>query len=413
MPEIAKVPAIRFKGFTDTWEHRKLGEVGSTYTGLSGKSKIDFGHGEGRYVTYMNVFTNAVSSPKMVEPIEIDAKQNEVKAGDVFFTTSSETPEEVGMSSVMLENSPNTYLNSFCFGYRTIEKFDNYYLAYMLRSDSVRENIVFLAQGISRYNISKNKVMEIEVPIPQMAEQRLLGEFFCNLDNLIALHQCKLLKLKNLKKAMLEKMFPKNGSSVPEIRFAGFTDVWEQRKLAEMTSLITKGTTPLDKSGNGNINFVKIESIDSSSGRITITSTISEEEHNGYLKRSQLEVDDVLFSIAGTLGRVATVNKDILPANTNQALAIIRLKNCCIDYITTYLKGKVVSEFVKKNPTVGAQPNLSLEQVGNLEIDLPNSVEQKKIGLFFKNLDNLITLHQRKHEKLQNIKKACLERMFV
>ena len=149
------------------------------------------GHGEGRYVTYMNVFTNAISSPKMVEPIEIDSKQNEVKAGDVFFTTSSETPEEVGMSSVMLENRPNTYLNSFCFGYRPIEKFDNYYLAYMLRSDSVRESIVFLAQGISRYNISKNRVMEIEVPFPQMEEQRLLGAFFSNLDNLITLHRRK------------------------------------------------------------------------------------------------------------------------------------------------------------------------------------------------------------------------------
>ena len=203
----SNVPEIRFAGFTDAWEQRKLGEVGSTYTGLSGKSKIDFGHGEGRYVTYMNVFSNAISSPKMVEPIEIDAIQNEVRAGDVFFTTSSETPEEVGMSSVMLENRPNTYLNSFCFGYRPIEKFDNHYLAYMLRSESVREDIVFLAQGISRYNISKNKVMEIKVPIPQMAEQRLLGDFFCNLDDLITLHQRKYEKLQNLKKACLEKMF--------------------------------------------------------------------------------------------------------------------------------------------------------------------------------------------------------------
>ena len=184
-----------------------MGEVGSTYTGLSGKSKVDFGHGEGRYVTYMNVFTSAISSSKMVEPIEIDNKQNVVKAGDVFFTTSSETPEEVGMSSVMLENWPNTYLNSFCFGYRPIEIFDNYYLAYMLRSDSVRENIVFLAQGISRYNISKNRVMEIEVPIPQMEEQRLLGNYFRKLDNLITLHQRKLNKLQDLKKAYLNEMF--------------------------------------------------------------------------------------------------------------------------------------------------------------------------------------------------------------
>ena len=203
----ARVPSIRFKGFTGDWEQRKLGEVGSTYTGLSGKSKSDFGHGEGRYVTYMNVFTNAVSNFKMVEPVEIDGSQNEVKAGDVFFTTSSETPEEVGMSSVMIENMPNTYLNSFCFGYRPAAKFDNYFLAYMLRSYSVRESITFLAQGISRYNISKNKVMEIEVTFPQLAEQRLLGNFFRQLDNLITLHQRKLEKYQTIKKSYLEKMF--------------------------------------------------------------------------------------------------------------------------------------------------------------------------------------------------------------
>ena len=180
-----------------------------------------------------------------------------------------------------------------------------------------------------------------------------------------------------------------------EIALLTLFNAWEQHKLSELTSLITRGTTPLDKTGNGKINFVKIESIDSSSGEINITSTISEEEHNGYLKRSQLQEGDVLFSIAGTLGRVTSVNKGILPANTNQALAIIRLKSCSLNYITTYLKGKAVSDFVKKNPTVGAPPNLSLEQVGNLEIALPNIDEQERIGTYFHNLDNLITLHQR------------------
>ena len=106
----------------------------------------------------MNVFSNSVSNFEMTEPIEIDNSQNEVKKGDVFFTTSSETPEEVGMSSVLLDNCENTYLNSFCFGYRPTEKFDSYYLAFMLRSNEMRKKITFLAQGISRYNISKNKV---------------------------------------------------------------------------------------------------------------------------------------------------------------------------------------------------------------------------------------------------------------
>ena len=198
----------------------------------------------------------------------------------------------------------------------------------------------------------------------------------------------------------------------PSIRFKGFTDDWEQRKLGGMASLITKGTTPLDKSNTGVVNFVKIESIDESSGNITITQKISLDEHNGYLHRSQLKENDILFSIAGTLGRVTSVKSSILPANTNQALAIIRLKDGCLDYVKTYLKGKAVADFIKKNPTIGAQPNLSLEQVANLEIAIPSEDEQKKIGAFFQQLDNLITLHQRKYEKLVNVKKSMLDKMF-
>ena len=194
---------------------------------------------------------------------------------------------------------------------------------------------------------------------------------------------------------MLEKMFPRDGADVPEIRFAGFTDPWEQRKLREMTSLITKGTTPLDKSNTGNVNFVKIESIDDASGEITITQKITSEEHEGYLRRSQLKENDILFSIAGTLGRVTSVKSSILPANTNQALAIIRLKTGDLQYVKTYLKGKAVSDYIKKNPTIGAQPNLSLEQVGDLEITLPTLDEQRRIGAYFHQLDDLITLHQR------------------
>ena len=109
---------------------------------------------------------------------------------------------------------------------------------------------------------------------------------------------------------------------------------------------------------------------------------------------------------------MTSVKSSILPANTNQALAIIRLKDGCLDYVKTYLKGKAVADFIKKNPTIGAQPNLSLEQVANLEIAIPSEDEQKIIGAFFQQLDNLIALHQRKFEKLTNVKKSMLEKMF-
>ena len=155
----------------------------------------------------MNVFLNPVCDPNRTEAVEIDNTQNTVRHGDVFFTTSSETPEEVGMSSVWLDKTENIYLNSFCFGYRPTENIDPFYLAYMLRSNVVRKKITYLAQGISRYNISKNGVMEIEVPLPNFKEQQKIGSYFSHLDSLISLQQRKLEKLKNIKKSLLEKMF--------------------------------------------------------------------------------------------------------------------------------------------------------------------------------------------------------------
>ena len=202
-----RVPKIRFAGFKGDWEVYTLGELGSTYTGLSGKTKEDFGKGEAKYVTYLNILNNLLTNSEEMGAVEIDNKQNEVKYGDIFFTTSSETPEEVGMSSVWLHTLKNIYLNSFCFGFRPSRKVCPYYMAFMLRSPYVRVKIQLLAQGISRYNISKTKLMEIEINMPSLVEQTAIGNFFRNLDEQITTQQTKLNNLKLLKSAYLQKMF--------------------------------------------------------------------------------------------------------------------------------------------------------------------------------------------------------------
>lgn len=169
---------------------------------------------------------------------------------------------------------------------------------------------------------------------------------------------------------------------------------WEQRKLGNLTQLITKGTTPKVKNIQNGINFIKVENI-SDDGVISINSYVSEEEHMNYLSRSILANNDILFSIAGTLGRTAIVKSHLLPANTNQALAIIRLnKSVDVEYINTFLKSNAIKTYIRKNPTVGAQPNLSLGQVSDLEINIPNYSEQKKISNLFSKFDLMITLHQ-------------------
>lgn len=200
-------PRIRYKGFTEEWKKVKLGEIGHCFNGLSGKSKEDFGHGTARYITYMNVFTNAISDVSMLESIEVDAKQNTVQKGDVLFTTSSETPEEVGMSSVWMYDKENVYLNSFCFGYRPDIDADPFFLAYVLRSKDIRRQFQILAQGISRYNISKSKAMEITMFLPSTQEQSLIGKYFYEFEKNIEFETKRLAYLKRIKAACLEEMF--------------------------------------------------------------------------------------------------------------------------------------------------------------------------------------------------------------
>lgn len=164
--------------------------------------------------------------------------------------------------------------------------------------------------------------------------------------------------------------------------------------MGEYADLITKGTTPRDKSGRGTVNFVKVENI--SEGVILPGSKISVEEHEAYLQRSKLKENDILISIAGTLGRVGFVNKTILPANTNQALAIVRDYKFNRDFLLTSLNGNTIKSFIRRNPTIGAQPNLSLKQIENFQIYTPLPEEQKLVGHLFSTLDTFITLQQSK-----------------
>lgn len=300
--------------------------------------------------------------------------------------------------------------------YRPInERVDVDYLISYLMTKRGKDILEAASPGGAGRNrtLGQDRFMNSKIVLPTLTEQKKIASILTMQDKIIELEQQKIEEIKKAKRFFLEKMFPKEGQTVPEIRFKGFTAPWEQRKLGGMASLITKGTTPLDKSNTGVVNFVKIESIDESSGNITITQKISLDEHNGYLYRSQLKENDILFSIAGTLGRVTSVKSSILPANTNQALAIIRIKDGCLDYVKTYLKGKAVADFIKKNPTIGAQPNLSLEQVANLEISIPSEDEQKIIGAFFSQLNNLITLHQRELAEVGKYKKALMQLLLT
>lgn len=192
------------------WQFKNLGELGETFTGLSGKTKDDFGYGDGLFITYMNVFKNTIAKSDIVERVKIGSNenQNRVQYGDILFTTSSEVPNEVGMSSIWLFNQDNVYLNSFCFGFRV---FVNYikpvYLARYLRSEEMRKTITILAQGSTRFNISKKEMMKLNIKVPYIEEQIKIDNFFNKIDILILEQGKKIEILKHRKKGLLQKMF--------------------------------------------------------------------------------------------------------------------------------------------------------------------------------------------------------------
>ena len=414
----AKYPQLRFKGFTDPWEQRKLGELGSTFTGLTGKTKEDFGHGDAKFVTYMNVFQNAVASLEQLDSVEIDSKQNEVKKGDVFFTTSSETPEEVGMSSVWKYNYDNVYLNSFTFGYRPNIEFDLDYLAAMLRSTTVRKKITFLAQGISRYNISKTKMMDIEVPVPSLEEQAKIGAFLSNVEQTITLHQRKLAKLKELKQGYLQKLFPKNGSKFPQLRFAGFADAWEQRKLSDIATLNARigwqnlRTSEFLESGD----YMLITGTNFHDGTVDY-STVHYVEKNRYEQDTKIQVENgsILITKDGTLGKVALVQGLNMPATLNAGVFNVKIKDpetIDVDYVYQYLAAPFLMKYANAKSTGGTIKHLNQNILIDFPVLLPRKREQVKLAELLNGLDNTITLHQRKLEKLQELKKGYLQKMF-
>ncbi|MEK0245942.1 restriction endonuclease subunit S [Bifidobacterium mongoliense] len=413
--DTSRVPKLRFPGFAGAWEQRKLGELGSTFTGLTGKTKEDFGHGDAKFVTYMNVFQNAVASLEQLDSVEIDPKQNEVKKGDVFFTTSSETPEEVGMSSVWKYNYDNVYLNSFTFGYRPNIEFDLDYLAAMLRSTTVRKKITFLAQGISRYNISKTKMMDIEVPVPSLEEQAKIGAFLSNVEQTITLHQRKLSHLRQLKKGLLQKMFPKSGEDRPEVRFPGFVDAWEQRKLGELVQSFDYGLNASAIEFDGKNKYLRITDIDDETHQFNTDALTSPDADLKTADNFRLRVGDVLFARTG-----ASVGKTYRYKGSDGLVYfagfLIRARTRP-EYDSEFLFQNTLTDrymrYISITSRRSGQPGVNAQEYAEFRIFVPSLAEQKRTSGFFSMFDDLITLHQRKLSHLQQQKKALLQQMFV
>ena len=405
MPENAKKPQIRFKGFTDAWEQRKLGEIAETYSGGTPSVTI-----KKYYIGNIPFIRSAEINSKNTELfINEDAllysSAKRVSVGDILYALYGATSGEVGRAAL------NGAINQAVLAILPQKNYDSEYLMQWLCKSKFKIIGTFLQGG--QGNLSAEIVKNLNIDFPIYKEQIIIGIFLHKLDNLITLHQRKLDKLKNIKKSMLEKMFPKNGSNVPEIRFTGFTDAWEQRKLGEIANKV------LDK----NIGLQYVETL-TNSAEYGIISQREFFDHN-ISKIESLEGyyivqnnDFVYNPRISTTAPVGPINRNKLGRSgvMSPLYTVFRVENVDFTFLEYFFKTNCWHAFMNYNGDSGARSDrFSIKDniFFEMPIVIPRIEEQIKIGKYMLKLDNLITLHQRKLEKLQNIKKACLEKMFV
>ena len=400
MPENAKKPQIRFKGFTDAWEQRKLNDIVEFYSGLT-YTPNDVRNDGTLVLRSSNVNNNEIIEADNVYVNPNIVNSEKVKIGDIIVVVRNGSRALIGKHAQIKQSMPNTVIGAFMTGIRSqCSSFTNALLNTQHFDEEISANMGATINQITGYMFSK---MKFCVPTPR--EQIIVGKFFEHLDNLITLHQRKLDKLKNIKKSMLEKMFPKNGSNVPEIRFTGFTDAWEQRKLGDVAIVNPKDEVP------SIFEYVDLESVIG-------TKMVSH----------RTETKNTAPSRAQRVARLGDLfYQTVRPYQKNNYLFEKAGKNYVFStgyaqlrpLIDGYFLLSIVqsARFVKivlDNCTGTSYPAINANDLANIEISYSYNIDEcRKIGKFFRNLDNLITLHQRKLEKLQNIKKACLEKMFV
>ncbi|MBI0063200.1 restriction endonuclease subunit S [Bifidobacterium apousia] len=413
-----KQPMLRFKAddgsdFPD-WEEKTLGNEGRFYGGLSGKDKKDFETGDACFVTYMNVYKNPFARQDMMGCVSVGAgeKQNKVLYGDLLFTQSSETVEEVGLSSVYLHDD-EPYLNSFCMGYRfnNPKEVCHKFIGYCMRSDRVRKSIMPMGQGISRINLSSKRLGTVSFHIPSLPEQRKIADLLSTVDNVIAAQQAEVDAWKQRKKGAMQKLFSQ------EVRFkaddgSDFPD-WEEKTLGELCAPLTYGMNAAATRFDGENRYIRITDID--------------DETHAYLS------DDVVSPEGHLDDKYIVGNGDILLARTGASTGksyLYHSKDGKLFYAGFLIKAHVLSssddyfvysqtltdkywKWVKMTSMRSGQPGINANEYASYSFAVPSLPEQHKIADCLSSIDDVIVKARAELTKWQELKKGLVQQMFV
>lgn len=413
---MGNTPNIRFKGFTDDWEQRKLSEFGEATGGTSIESEFS-ADGIYKVISIGSYSEDNIYRDQGIRAVRSDKTINRIlNKGDITMILNDKTASGNIIGRVLLIEESGVYV----YNQRTerievgSENYNSQFIYTMLNAPEIRDKIIKQSQGNTQIYVNWTTVSQTDYLVPQIEEQIKIGEYFKSIDNLITLHQRKCDETKELKKFMLQKMFPKNGEKKPEIRFEGFTDDWEQRKLGELVEFYngdrsSRYPNDSDMVSEG-VPFINAGDLVSGRVKLDTANKITEEKFNE-LSGAKIQRGDIIYCLRGTLGKNAFVdNFDV--GTVASSLVDIRPKKVVGKYLYQVLNSDI--EYTQRivNDEGAAQPNLSAKNLSLFNIPMPDEVEQEKIAAYFDDLDNLITLHQRKCDEIKEIKKFMLQNMF-
>ena len=397
------VPKIRFKGFTDDWEQRKLGEIADIVGGgTPSTSKDEYWDGDIDWYAPAEIINQifvSSSERKITQEGYNNSSAKMLPIGTVLFTSRA----GIGKTAILSKKGCTNQ------GFQSIVPHENELDSYFIfsRSEELKKYGETVGAGSTFVEVSGKQMSAMNLLLPtSYTEQQKIGAYFSTLDRLVTLHQRKCDQTKELKKFMLQKMFPKKGEKNPEIRFSGFTDDWEQRKVDDVTTSYSGGTPQAGNSEyyNGTIPFIRSGEIYESHTELFITEKGLENSSAKMVSKG-----DILYALYGaTSGEVSRSNID---GAINQAiLAITPNDGYNANFLVEWFrkeKESIIDKYLQ-----GGQGNLSAQIIKKLEIPFPTFEEQNEIGRYFTEINRLITLHQRKCEQLKELKKFMLQNMF-
>jgi type I restriction enzyme S subunit len=417
----ALVPKLRFPEFREApeWEEKRLGNEGEFLSSLTGKAGEDFDAGGARFVTYMNVFSNTFVDPKALRFVDVKQgeNQNAVVRGDVFFTISSETPEEVGMSSVLLEELENCYLNSFCalFRFSESKRPNPVFTGYLLRQPLVRAYFTRKAQGSTRFNLSKDAFRSLPLCVPSPAEQQKIAECLSSVDELIGAESRKLAALKTHKKGLMQELFPRDGETQPRLRFPGFQNngEWEEEELSKCLKKVIdyRGKAP-PKSESG-VPLITAKNVRFGWLDMANDEYIEEEKYDEWMSRGIPQAGDILFTTEAPLGNVALFPREGKFA-LGQRLLTLRAKadRCVPSFLFHSLLGPTMQGKIDFHGTGSTAKGIKSKVFVKLSFCHPGVQEQQRIAGCLSSLDELIAAQTQKLETLKTHKKGLMQQLF-